>query len=146
MALSARSVSSFDVEQDGVQLGGGAGGAPARPEAGASGFEEVVDVFEFLGEQLVVVAEFEQLRVGVLEQLDGGLGAGVRVVDKGGVPSDDGEVVRIVGDAGLQNFLALAVGERGSISPRTTCAIWSRCAARSSSARRRRRRSRARGR
>ena len=36
------------VEQDGVQLGGGARSAPARPEAGASGVEEVVDVLQAL--------------------------------------------------------------------------------------------------
>ena len=104
------------VEQDSVQFRRGAGGAPARPEAGASGVEEVVDVFEFLGEQFVVVAELEQLRVGVLQELDGGLGADGGVVDEGGVPSDDREVVGIVGDARLQNFLALAFGERGRFS------------------------------
>ena len=59
------------------------------------------------------MAELEQLRVGVLQKLDGGLGAGVGVVDEGGVPSDDGEVVGIVGNAGLENLLALAVGEHG---------------------------------
>ena len=105
-----------DVEQHGVQFRGSAGGAPASPEPGASGVEEVVDLFEFLGEQLVVVAELEQLRVGVLEELDGGLGAGLRVVDEGGIPSDDREVAGIVRDAGLQNFLALAVGECGHLS------------------------------
>src|SRR5271170_2205195 len=54
------------VEQDGVELGGGLGGAPARPEAAASAVKKVVDVFQFRGEQVVVVAEFEQLRVGIL--------------------------------------------------------------------------------
>jgi len=58
-----------------VQFGRGLGGAPARPEAGA-GVEEVVDAFEFFGQEFVVVAEFEQLRVGVLQELDGGFGAG----------------------------------------------------------------------
>src|SRR5579863_9540689 len=100
-----------DVEQHGVQFRSGAGGAPARPEAGASRVEEVVDIFELAGEEFVVVAELEQLRVGVLQELDGGFGAGGRVVDEGGVPSDDGEVVGIVRNARLQHFLSFAFGE-----------------------------------
>src|ERR1022692_1284323 len=100
------------VEQDGVEFGGGAGGAPARPEAAASALEEVVDIFKLFGEQLVVMAELEELRVGVLQELDGSLGAGRTVVDEGGVPADYGEIVGIVGNPRLQNFLALAIGER----------------------------------
>ena len=122
-----------DVEQDGVEFRGGAGGAPAGPEAGASLFEEVVDVFQFAGEQFVIVAELEELRVGVLQKLDGGLGAGGRVIDEGGVPSDDGEVGRIVGDAGLENFLALAFGEGGGF-PADDLGDGLRWVARSSSA------------
>ena len=57
-----------------MQLGRGAGGTPARPQSVASGFQEVVHAFQVPGEQLVVVAEFQQLGVGVLEQLDGSLG------------------------------------------------------------------------
>src|SRR5437660_158253 len=92
-----------------MQLGGGTSGAPAGPEAGASIFEEVVDAFEFAGEEFIVMAEFEQLRIGVFEKLDGGLGAGDRVVKKGSVPADHGQVGRIVRDAALQHFLALAL-------------------------------------
>jgi len=62
------------------------------------------------------VAKLEKLRVGVLQKLDGGLGAGGRVINEGGVPSDDGEIGRIVGDAGLEDFLALAFGEGGGFS------------------------------
>src|SRR6266576_6415195 len=101
------------VEQDGVQFRGGTGSAPPGPEPGASFFKEVVDVFQFLGEQFVIVAKLEKLRVGVLQELDGGFGAGRRVVDEGGVPSDDSQVGRIIGDAGLENFLALAFREGG---------------------------------
>src|SRR5215467_9977879 len=75
-----------DVEQDGVQLRRGTRRAPARPEAGASGFEEVVDVLQLNAQQFVIVAELEQLRVGILQQLNGGLGSGLRVIDEGGVP------------------------------------------------------------
>jgi hypothetical protein len=105
-----------DVEQDGMQFRGGAGSAPARPCPGASFFQEVVDAFQFAGEEFVVVAELEELRVRVLQQLDGGLSAGGRVVDEGSVPSDDSEVGGIVRDAGLENFLALGFGESGGFS------------------------------
>ena len=125
MALSARSVSSFTSSRTVCSLLAAWAVRQRDHESGASGFEEVVDVFEFLGQELVVVAELEQLRVGILQQLDGGLGAGGRVVEKGGVPSDDREIVGIVRNARLQNLLALAIGEDGCISPRTTWAMWS---------------------
>ena len=62
------------------------------------------------------MAEFQQLRVGVFEQLDSGLGAGFAVVKKSRVPADDGQIVRIVGNAGLQNFVTLAFGKLGRFS------------------------------
>ena len=62
------------------------------------------------------MAELEELRVGVLQKLDRGLGSGGGVVDEGGIPSDHREVVRIVRNAGLENLLAFAVGERGHLS------------------------------
>jgi hypothetical protein len=40
MPSSARSVEFVGLEPEGVQFGGGAGGAPARPEANGSGVEE----------------------------------------------------------------------------------------------------------
>ena len=58
------------------------------------------------------MAELEQLRVGVLEQLDGGLGADWSVIDEGGVPADHGQIVGIVGNPRLKNFLAFAIGKR----------------------------------
>jgi hypothetical protein len=70
--------------------------------------ERVVDVGEDSGEQLVVVAELEELRVGVLEQLNGGLRAVVRVQEKRRVPADDREVGVVVRDARLQHLGALA--------------------------------------
>ena len=57
------------------------------------------------------MAELEELGVGVFEELDGGLGADGGVVEKSGVPADDGEVGGIVGDAGLEDLVALAFGE-----------------------------------
>src|SRR5215469_18272602 len=99
-----------------MKFGSGAGGPPAGPEAGASRFEEVVDVLQLMRHEIVVVAELEELGVGVLQKLDGGLGPGLRVVNEGGVLSDDGEVSGIVRDAGLKNFLALAFRQCGSFS------------------------------
>ena len=71
---------------------------------------------QFAGEQFVVVAEFQQLRVGVLEQLNGGLGARFAVIKKSRVPADDRQIVGIVRSAGLQDFVAFAVGELGDFS------------------------------
>ena len=76
MALSARSVSSFTSNKTVCSLEAARAVRQRDQQSGASGFEEVVDVFQFVGEQLVVVAEFEELRVGVLQELDGGLGSG----------------------------------------------------------------------
>src|SRR5580700_2572558 len=100
------------VEQNGVEFGGGAGGAPARPKSAASALQEVVDVLELLGKKFVVVAEFQQLRIGILQELDSRFGAGRSVVDKGSIPSDHGEVAGIVGNPRLENFLAFTVGKR----------------------------------
>ena len=78
--------------------------------------ERVVHVIENAGEQLVVVAELEQLRVGVLEQLNRGFGAGVAVVEKCRVPADHGQVVLVIGNARLQHLSAFAGGEREPVA------------------------------
>ena len=62
------------------------------------------------------MAEVEELGVGVLDELDGGLGAGGGVVEEGGVPADDGEVVDVVGDAGLEDFVTLGFGEAAGVA------------------------------
>ena len=51
-------------------------------------FERAVDVGEQGGEELVVVAEFEQLGVGVFEEVDGGGGGVGLVVYESGGPAD----------------------------------------------------------
>src|ERR1035437_7998225 len=86
------------VEQNSVEFGGGAGGAPARPKSAASALQEVVDIFKLLGKKFVIVAELEQLRIGILQELDSRFGAGRTVVDKGSIPSNHGEVAGIVGN------------------------------------------------
>src|SRR5271169_214125 len=101
-----------DIEQDGMQSAGAFRGAPARGDAHRTVFHEIVDALQFAGQQFVVVAEFEELRVGVFQQLNHGFRARRRVVEKRGVPADHGQVVWIVRDLRLHDFLLLAVGER----------------------------------
>ena len=76
MALSARSVSSLTSSRTVCSFEAARAVRQRDHQSGAPGFEEVVDVFQFGGQQFVVVAELEQLRVGVLQKLDRGLGAG----------------------------------------------------------------------
>src|SRR5262249_59796927 len=79
-------------------------------------FERAVDVGEQVSEQLVVVAEFEELHVRVFEEVDNrGSGVGL-VIDKGGGPADDGEVRGVVGERGAEDFVALGYGERNSFT------------------------------
>ena len=86
-------------------------GAPAGKDSGRAAVHEIVNALQFAGQQFVVVAEFEELRVGVFEQLDDGFRAARRVVEERPVPADHGEVVRIVRDFRLHDFLLLAIGE-----------------------------------
>src|SRR5215472_3283072 len=99
-----------------MQFRGSACGPPARPEASPARFEEVVNAFQLTGEELVVVAKLEQLRVGVLEKLNRGFGAGGSVVEERAVPTDHGEVIRIVRDSALQHFLSFALRERRGLA------------------------------
>ena len=62
-------------------------------------FHRRVDARELDVEQLVVVAELEQLRVGELEDLERRLDARLGVVDKRRVPRRHDEVVGQVGQA-----------------------------------------------
>src|ERR1700674_1829406 len=100
------------IEQDGVQSGGAFGSAPAGEDTGRAAVHKIVDAFQFARQQFVVVPEFEELRVGVFEQLNDGFRAGRGVIEKRSVPADHGQVVRIVRDFRLHDFLLLAVGER----------------------------------
>src|SRR5215831_13252436 len=62
------------------------------------------------------MTEFQKLRVGVLQQLNGSFSTGLRVIDERRVPSDHGEVIRVVGDTALENFLAFAFAKSGSLA------------------------------
>ena len=86
-------------------------GHPPSGEAIALFAEGVVDGVEDPGQELVVVAEFEKLGVGVFQKLNGGFGAGGAVVEEGGVPADDGHIGGVVGDLGIENLGAFAFGE-----------------------------------
>ena len=81
MALSARSVSSFTSSRTVCSLVA----ARARRQRASIPVplsRRGVHTSQFAGEQFVVVAEFQQLRVGVFQQLDGGLGARLAVVQE----------------------------------------------------------------
>ena len=69
------------------------------------------------------MAEVEELGVSVFEELNGGLRPCGGVVEEGGVPADDGEVVGVVGDARLEDFVALDSARR-PVSPRTIWVMW----------------------
>ena len=53
-----------------MQLGSGTRSAPTCPEPCAALVEKVVDPFQFGGQEFVIMAEFEELRIRVLQELD----------------------------------------------------------------------------
>src|SRR6202163_152408 len=95
------------VEQNGMQFGRGSRQAPARQHSGTF-VEGGIHNPQFAGEQLVVVTELQQLRIGVLQKLDGRLSASLAVVQESGVPANYSQIIGVVGNPGLQNFVALA--------------------------------------
>jgi hypothetical protein len=70
----------------------------------------------FAVEQLVVVAELEQLRVGELEDLDRRLRARLGVADERAVPCDDDDVVGEVRDAMAEHLVPLLAAERAALA------------------------------
>ena len=64
------------------------------------------------GQQFVIVAEFQQLRVGVFEQLDGRPGRRRIVENERGRPADYEQIVGIVGNAGVENLAELRFGKQ----------------------------------
>ena len=63
-------------------------------------------------EQLVVVAKLQQLRVGKLEDLEGGLHTGLGVEHEGRVPRRHDEVIGQVGQPVVHHLVALLAAER----------------------------------
>src|SRR6266480_7093445 len=66
------------------------------------------------------MAKFQELRVGIFEQLPGGLSTRCGVIHKCAIPSDNGEIVLIVGDARLKNLTAFGVRKRSFSAPSVT--------------------------
>src|SRR4029077_15468606 len=100
-----------NVQAQAVQAAGAAGQSPAGEKTFVA-LERAVHVGEQAGEQLVVVAKLEQLRVRVFEQVDDRR-RGVRlVVDKPGAPTGHDQVRRIIRQSAAQDLVALPGGER----------------------------------
>src|SRR5947208_16344658 len=57
------------------------------------------------------MAELQQLRVGILEKLNGGLSADFTVVEKGRVPANHSQIIWIVRNSRLYDFVAFAIGQ-----------------------------------
>lgn len=62
------------------------------------------------------MAELEELGVGIFKQLNSRFSTCGSVIEKGGIPTDDGEVRGVIGDAGLQDFVTLLRGQRQGIA------------------------------
>src|SRR5262249_29311305 len=104
-----------DVEANGIAARGLSREAQVS-EAAALVFKETITAVEHTGEQTVVVAKLKKLGVGVFEQLNRGGRHFPAAVNDRTRPTDDQKVVLRVGDAGLQDFRALDIGERDRLA------------------------------
>src|ERR1039457_2137221 len=107
----------------GVEPGGLTAHTPAPPEASPM-FQRCVDTSQFAGQQLVVMAELQQLRVDVLQDLHRSFGARRCVINQRGIPSNHDQVVGIVGKTGLQNVIVLTARERGQLAAQYLRNLW----------------------
>ncbi len=80
-----------------------------------------VDARQLVVEQLVVIAELQELRVGELDNLERGLRAGGSIVHEGRVPRRDDEIVREVRDPMAEYLVPLLAAERGALAPQHRC-------------------------
>ena len=85
--------------------------------------KKIVHALQLPAEQFVVMPEFQKLRVGVLQQLDGGFRTGGAVVDERPVPADDRQIIGIVGNVRLHDFLPLAIRELRGFSADNLCYV-----------------------
>src|SRR6266853_4138213 len=93
-----------DVEAEAIQAAGAAGQAPTGEKTFAA-FQRAVYVRKQAGEHFIVVAKFQQLRVGVFEQVnDCGSRVGLVVNERGG-PTGDDQVSGIVRKSAAKNFV-----------------------------------------
>src|SRR5712671_6485462 len=100
-----------DVEAEAIQAASAAGQAPAGEKTFAA-FQRAVYVRKQAGEDFVVVTKFQQLRVGVFEQVnDCGSRVGLVVNERGGPTSND-QVSGIVRKSAAKNFVAFGGRQR----------------------------------
>ena len=67
------------------------------------------------------MAEFKQLRIGILQQLNGGFRAHIAVVNKRCIPADHRKIIGVVRNARLQNLVTLTVGQRARLPADNLC-------------------------
>src|SRR5580692_10073778 len=80
-------------------------------------FERTVNLREQVGQQIVVISEFEQLGIRVLQNLYYG-GRGLRfIVNKRCRPADNYQVIGIIRKSGTHDLIALGSRERNNFSP-----------------------------
>src|SRR5882762_3819385 len=100
-----------NVEAEAIQAAGAARQAPAGKKTFAA-FQRAIDVRKQAGEHFVVVTKFQQLRIGVLEQVDDGGSRVGFVINERGRPTDHDQVSRIVRKSAAKNLITLGGRER----------------------------------
>src|SRR6267154_1898222 len=100
-----------NVEAKAIQAASAARQAPAGKKTFAA-FQRAVYVRKQAGEHFIVVAKFQQLRVGILEQVDDGGSRVGFVVNERGRPTDHDQVSRIVRQSAAKNLITLGSRQR----------------------------------
>ena len=75
-----------------------------------------VDAGQHASQQFVVVPEFEQLRIGVFQQLHRGSGSDRIIEHERGRPPHHQQIVRVIGNAGRQDLLELCLRKRPALA------------------------------
>src|SRR5579864_3306692 len=98
------------IQKHGAEPSGGGAHAPAIEEAFA-GFYNVIDALKFAGKNLVIMAELQELRVGIFQQRNCWLRGGGVIENKSCVPSCNDEVIGVIRHVALEHFRALLVSQ-----------------------------------
>src|SRR6266496_6542482 len=104
-----------DIEQDSMQLAGRLRQFPTSEESSPL-IQELIDPIQLTSQQLIIMAELKQLRIGIFQQLYGSFRPGGGVIEERAIPPDHGQIIGIVGNAGLHYLIALAFGESCSLA------------------------------
>src|SRR6267142_3623049 len=104
-----------NVEAEAIQAAGTAREAPAGKKTFAA-CQRAVYVRKEVGEHFIVVAKFQQLRVGVFEQVDDCGGRVGFVINERGGPTDHDQVCRIVRKSATKNLVTLGSGQRSEFA------------------------------